>query len=153
MQSEKMAAFINELLDNHPPIRSRFGLQLVLTQPGHGCLVVEELTPIIQMRVAYVFFDRDGLPKCEPELLFWVGEGQWIPFSIRRTTTGCQVYGELNALTGEFSICHEQGQAALVKYTDWFAQGLHSQGWIENAYEVPDGDGLTTTFTVGESMI
>ena len=146
MQSKVMAELVGELLDKHPPTVSEFGRHLVLTQPQQGYLLIEELTPEVQMRVAYVFFDRNGEPLSEPDLLFCMRDGEWIPYVLRRTTSGRQIYGELNTVTHELTLHDEEGQMALAQYANWFAQGLRAQGWVEKAYRAPDGAGLTTTF-------
>ena len=145
-QSEKMAALVAELLKKHQATVSEFGVQLVLTQPQQGYLLIEELTPEVQMRVAYLFFDRHGEPLSEPDLFFWVREGEWIPYMMQRTTTGRQVYGDLSTLTHELTLQDEAGQMALAQYADWFAENLRAQGWMEKAYKAPDGAGLTTIF-------
>ncbi|MCB0094183.1 MAG: hypothetical protein KDE50_00880 [Caldilineaceae bacterium] len=144
--STEMAALATELMDKHPPTVGEYGFQLTLTQPGQGYLLIEELTPQLQMRVAYVFFDRHGEPLYEPEMRFWVGEGPWIAFAIQRTSTGRQTYGHLHALTGDFEVQDAVGQQALAKYADWFAQGLRAQGWVETAYKVTDTAGRITHF-------
>lgn len=133
--SEWMDQLIYDLIEHYEAEVLPSGLiYLELSMYGYGELVVEEKIKHRQMVVYYWLYDAQCHPVPEPEIWFYLGEdGHWIPYEIRRHTTGHSAYAILSEDTHELTVTDEDNQAALADFADRWAEALRAQGWIGQA--------------------
>jgi hypothetical protein len=109
-------------------------IYLELRMYGYGVLVIEEKIKRRQMCMCYWLYDAQHRPVPEPEILFYLDEtNPWIPYEIRRHTTGHQAYADLAMGDGELIVTNAKHQAALAAFADSWAEILRAQGWVDRA--------------------
>jgi hypothetical protein len=140
---------VHDLIERYEAEGLASGLiYLELSMYGYGELVIEETIKHRQMVVCYWLYDASHHPVPEPEIWFYLGEGDhWIPYAMRRHTIGHRVYAVLNEDASELTVTDEANQAALAEFADSWAEALRAQGWIGGAEKIitqphpwPDAD-------------
>lgn len=134
-QAEFMDQLVADLIERYEAAVLATGLlRLALRMKGHGLLIMEERLKRLQMSVCYLLFDAEGHPVPEPEILFYLDEGDhWIPYEFRRLTAGHHAFAILDAAAGELLVTDAPNQLVLAQYADHWAELLRAQGWLERS--------------------
>jgi hypothetical protein len=151
----KMKRVIEQLTAQHEVNLQQEGAYLRLDMPGYDLLAIRRWGPRL-VSVAH-FFEGHGTLVAEPEVTFFVQQGQWVPIAIRNSLTGLLTYAEVSADGLTLLRFFRARQASLAQFVELWAQNLIDQGWPERGVKWEDPlqqalclRGVTALFPLGQ---
>lgn len=127
--SPLMTEFIEQIERRFLDVKPAKPLRLALTMQGHGQIVIEEILPDLNGRVALILDVDEQLPICSPEIFFWITNNTWAPYAIHYALVGWRGYGQLNPLTKQLEYIDVAGQQELAEEVDHLINHWWNQGW------------------------
>jgi hypothetical protein len=97
--------------------------------PGYDRLVIEKIGRNL-VSVAH-YYELNGDLVVEPDVVFFIGRGQWIPIEITQSLTGYSRYGRLSEDDNYLEAINLKGVEDLTDFTEMWATNLQDQGWLE----------------------
>jgi hypothetical protein len=126
--SPKMQALMAQLAKQHGVDFSQVGAHLRLALPGYDRLVIEAIGGQ-RVSVAH-YFELNGDLVADPDVVFFTGDGRWLPIEITQALGGYRLYAELANDGQQLECLDPRGQADLAAFAEFWAQNLRDQGWL-----------------------
>lgn len=83
-----------------------------------------------QVAVSHTFLQHGDVMR-DPEVVFFIGAGPWVPISITQDPVGSsREYAELSDDGARIIRLAPRGQAELASFATLFARNLAAQGWL-----------------------
>lgn len=128
--SKAMQEIITQIADRHGLDLSASEAHLRLEQRHLMPLVIEKIGPHL-VSVAH-YFRQNGDAVADPDLVFFIGYGDWVPIEIQQPF-GYQCVATLNEDGNALLTIDARQQADIAEFCDLWAQNLKDQGWLEQA--------------------
>lgn len=151
----KMKRVIEQLAARHEVNLQQEGTYLRLDMPGYDRLVIRRWGPKL-LSVAH-FFEGHGSLIAEPEVTFFVQQGQWVPIAIRNSLTGLRTFAQVSEDGLTLLRYFQAKQAGLAGFVELWAQNLIEQGWLKQGVRSEDPlqqmlrlRGATALFPLGQ---
>jgi hypothetical protein len=127
--SNKMAKVITQIAKKHGLDLAASEAHLRLEMPGYDRLVIEKIGRNL-VSVAH-YYEINGDLVAEPDVVFFIGKGHWIPIEITQSLTGYSRYGLLTEDGSDLEAISRKGVEDLTDFTEMWATNLEDQGWLE----------------------
>jgi hypothetical protein len=126
--SPKMQTIVTQLAQRYHIDLSQVGAHLRLELPGYDRLVMEAIGGQ-RVSVAH-YFELNGDLVADPDVVFFTGDGRWLPMEITQALGGYRRYAELANDDQQLDCLDPRGQADLAAFAEFWAQNLRDQGWL-----------------------
>jgi len=128
----KMQETVTALGQRHGLDLREKGAYLRLDMPHFDRLVIEVLHPTL-VSVAHVYEPRPGVHLADPSIVFFTGDGPWMPIEVMQRIGGYRIYAVLSPELDAIVSVLPKEQADLASFAEMWAENIRLQGWLEQA--------------------
>jgi hypothetical protein len=132
--AKKMQQIVTQLAQKHGLDLTHPSTHLRLAMDHMDPLVIEKINHHL-LSVAHYYIRKD-IYLADPEVIFYTGNAEWVPFAITQMIGGLRIYATVSP-DGELSEAVDlKLQADLAGFANWWANNLTNQAWLEHGQEV-----------------
>jgi len=128
-QSQQMQSIIEKLVAKHRVDVTADDAYLKLTLPYYMPLVIRNGG--LHRVSVYHYFMQNGDVMPDPQIIFWVHQGQWYPIEVTQILGGHRSYARLSVDGTQALGVNQRAQADLASFAQMWAQNIQDQGWLE----------------------
>ena len=133
-QSQQMQSIIEALTAKNGIDLTAADAYLKLTLPHYMPLVIRN--DGLQLVSVYHSFMQNGDVLPDPQIIFWVHQGQWYPVEVTQILGGHRSYAWLSEDGTQVLSFNQGAQADLASFAQLWAQNIQDQGWLERGQRV-----------------
>jgi hypothetical protein len=128
--SPAMQQIVTQLAKKHGLDLMQPSTHLKLEMEHFDPLVIEKIDRhLLSMAHYYI---SNGIYKADPEIIFYTGDGQWVPMAVTQMLRGFHIYARFSPkgdLTGPVDLWH---QATLADFAEQWATNITDQNWLKD---------------------
>ena len=125
-----MQQIVTQIAKKHGLDLSAPSTHLKLEMEHFDPLVIEKIDRHL-LSVAHYYISK-GIYKADPEIIFYTGDGQWVPMAVTQMLRGFRIYARFSPkgdLTGPVDL---KPQADLAGFAGWWATNIKDQNWLKD---------------------
>jgi hypothetical protein len=126
-----MQTIISKIAAKHGVELTKVGSHLTLTMPGYDRLAIETVG-VNQVSVAH-YFEQNGDLIAGPEIVFFTGDGAWVPIALSLVVSGWREVARLSADGSTITHVVLAAQADAAGLARMWARNIREQGWLDRA--------------------
>ena len=128
--ANKMQQVITQIAQKHGFDLIAPSTHLRLEMKAYDPLVIETIDHHL-VRIAHYYMPK-GIYMADPEIIFYIGTGSWVPIAVTQLIGGFRPYAQLSEAGELVSLKKTALQRDLAEFADDWATNIKHQGWLDN---------------------